>query len=135
MKDQGKIALRVSEHDELLKQLDKFDVNACGVAASAIRDLQVRLEQEREKFRLLSAQHSRLCDEVYEEDGETLKIVAERAAREEVIEERNEWERQFIKQANRATRAEVRAETAERYAARLREQLDGARQTNRGLIP
>ena len=37
----------------------------------------------KEKYLLLSAQHKRLCDEVYEEDGETLKIVAEHKAREE----------------------------------------------------
>lgn len=44
--------------------------------------LQKLLDQERERYLLLSAQHARLCDQVYEEDGETLKIEAERKARE-----------------------------------------------------
>ena len=47
-----------------------------------------------EKYRLVSAQHARLCDEVYEEDGETLKHVTaeialvefrERAAKQEHV--------------------------------------------------
>lgn len=35
-------------------------------------------EDYKQKYLLLSAQHSRLCDLVYEEDGETLKIEAVR---------------------------------------------------------
>src|ERR1039458_9293609 len=42
------------------------------------------LEAERDKRRLIEAQHSRLCDQVYEEDGETLKIVTAESRLREV---------------------------------------------------
>ena len=43
-------------------------------------------DTEREKRRLIEAQHVRLCDEVYEQDGETLRQVALTAERDRLRE-------------------------------------------------
>src|ERR1017187_10128628 len=105
----------MTEHDELLALLDAMPSNLAKKAATAIRWLQAQFAAERDKRRLIEAQDSRLCDQVYEEDGETLKIVAERKAREEV------WISHDIQKA-RAGRAEsclrdeVEAATIERCA-------------------
>ncbi len=77
-----------TQQDELLTRLNRLGNSDAHweiykLVADEIRSLQAKLAYVNEKYRLLSAQYSRLCDEVYEEDGETLKIVAERKAREE----------------------------------------------------
>lgn len=80
----------MNSNDELLAQLKGIaqhmraaysnligDAYFVDKAAAVIRSLQAELEVAQEKYRLLSAQHSRLCEQVYEEDGETLKIAAQ----------------------------------------------------------
>lgn len=69
--------------DELLARLESISGPGWDLpqqAAAAIRELKA----EQERRRLIEAQHARLCDEVYEDDGETLKIIAERKAREDI---------------------------------------------------
>lgn len=52
--------------------------------------LEAKLEAERTRRQLIEAQHSRLCDEVYEEDGETLKHTTAEAAIAKCFEETRE---------------------------------------------
>lgn len=77
---------------QLAESAAKYQSDIDTMAAAMAKDdveielLHAELATAKEKYRLLSAQHARLCDQVYEEDGETLKMVALQADARELWE-------------------------------------------------
>ena len=95
--------------------------------------LREQLEAEKEKRRLIEAQHARLCDEVYEEDGETLKIVAERKAREEADLRFDEAQQRYCHASIELTAMADRAEQAEAELAAERKAREEQSEVKRWL--
>ena len=84
-------------------------------------------EAEQERRRLIEAQYARLCDEVYENDGETLKIVAERNAREAMTQSRDEWKYRYGQMDNARIAAEAKLREVEADYAGCKDTLKDER--------